>query len=124
MTLAQTAQRLINAKGRTVQLQRVPSTTLDPAKPWRGPATLTDPTPLSIKAVFEDKDENSLLAAMAPATFKRGKTSFMISALDLGAFDIDEGDFLVDDSERWKIVRIQTVKPGTEAILYNLEVQK
>lgn len=133
MSLATTAQRLIQTYGRTITIVKTTETPADGAKPWRGPAALTTGSGsvrLSLFAVFEERSESELARALAGAMGggrdipRRGNARFLAAALDIVGLDPKEGDFIEDGTTaaRWAITRVETVQPGADKILYIFEV--
>jgi len=120
-----TAQRLINANGRTVFIIRLNRALDDSDKPWRGtadPRTSPDATQ-SLKAVFVSAGSASNLGFLteSPETIPF-EHKFMITAAVTGV-ELEDYDEVVDDSKYYKIVRCQKLQPGDTAVLYFFELE-
>lgn len=131
MALDATAQRLIQAKGRTVTLVISSTTPADPAKPWRAPSSVVaapDATRLAVKAVFESKSSSDIARALASGgeqdAVRRSVERFLVAALDVAGFDILATDFVEDASVRWRVTKVIPVQPGDTAYIYTLEVEQ
>jgi hypothetical protein len=130
--LAATAQRLIEANGRTVTitLEASSQAVIDPTKPWRGNSRTALPadggpvvlTPNAVISKYTDKN--------APFdTVKRGKKFALIaqnSVLDIDNNPIDLRPFslLLDsfDNTLYQITEVDTVAPGPIVIMYRFDL--
>jgi hypothetical protein len=132
MALEQTAQRLIQAKGRTVTLVISSTTPADVNKPWRAPSSVVaapDATRLAVKAVFESKSSSDIARALASGgeqdAVRRSVERFLVAALDVASFDILATDFVEDgESVRWRVTKVIPVQPGDTAYIHTLEVEQ
>jgi len=125
-SLIATAQRLITENGRSVTFVQFDSTPTDGAKPWLGP---TDPrtTPdstLTVDAVFVSPAGAASLGLKAETSdlLKRSEQIMVVSpgaAVDLRIFNE-----VTDDSTQWKIVGVQTLKPGSSVMLSYVGVRR
>lgn len=120
-----TAQRLINANGRTVSVIRLSRALDDAGKPWRGtanPRTTPDATQ-SLKGVFVSAGSATDLGFLTevPETIAL-EHKFMITAAVTGV-ELEDYDEVVDDSKYYKIVRCQKLQPGDTALLYFFELE-
>ena len=125
VSLAATAERLIEANGRSMQLTKRGGTTpLDPAEPWRGDTTTGD-TVFSVIAVeveFENEDFDGTLV-------RRGDKKMLVAANSVddassGAVDIEEFDEVLDGAKIWRIEQVNAIIPGPTRIMYELQVRK
>lgn len=120
--LVATAAELIERFGRTVTIQGVDETPGDATRPWRGPDA-TPPQQAGVPMVFlppggsglgrqltvddtllETYDQVALLAA---------------DALD-GTVAAENIAVVVDSGDRWRVERVQTLRPGGSSILHVL----
>lgn len=135
MSLAETAQRLINLHGRSVTLYLGDVTPTDTDKPWRGarttPGTNPGQTVGPLKAVFVSNTEGelarSLYAALTGGTGvppRRGRDSFLVAGLDLGATDPKTIDAVVDGGDEWRVTGLDIIKPGDVLYAITLEVRQ
>jgi hypothetical protein len=121
------AERLINENGRDLTLQREDQVNaLVPAEPWRAPAT-TNKVTLAVKGVFIDFEKEDFDGSLV----KRGDKRVLVAAKDTedvrtGTDNINIEDFetLLDGTEIWKIVTVQTIEPGSLRIAYDIQVRK
>ena len=122
------AQRLIETKGRAVSIRRdVGTTTVDPAKPWLGMQPTFSDTPTF--AAFFDARISDLLERLASQsrperTAVEGEEVLaLVPASGLG-FVIEADMKLVDGFTVWHVMRAEAIRPGTDGILYVLELRK
>lgn len=120
------AQRLINENGRSVTFIQFDSTPGDVTKPWNGP---TDPraTPDStaaFDAVFVSPGAASSLGLSAETTdlIQRSDQIMIVSAG--AAIDLRIYEEVDDDSQRWKITGVETLKPGASTLLSFVGVKR
>lgn len=129
-SLANTAERLIEANGRTIQLVKPADTPLrDAAKPWQGVATPRDngnEVEQDVIAVFiqvgtdtqfgEDEESESSLLIRAQSK------NFLIAAKSLGATDLRTFTEIRDGTVAFNIVDITVLRPGDTDIIAFVEV--
>lgn len=121
-----TASQLIAKYGRAITLQSESVTPADANAPWDGPAQWDDGTAAAERKVAatgvfvgagatEFKD-------IAGGLIRRGKSGFLIS----GSLSVDVADFdsIKDGTDLWKIDRVETLKPGSDVVLYGVEVSR
>ena len=125
--LATTAKRLVEKNGRSVVLTGLEGSSVDTDKPWLGPMDAVG-VPLPISGVF-----------VPPNTIRQ----FGLTALGHGTEYIDLVDFseqimitfpgetdlrqyrtLVDNSQDWRIIGIQSLKPGDITLLAFIGVRR
>ncbi len=123
--LLSTAQRLIGANGRSIQLVELDNTPADPAKPWDGP---TDPrtgtTTLTVKGVAVDPTSAARLGlvSMTDDIMKRSEQIYIVAA---GAdVDLDIFNEVNDEGKTWKIVGVRTLRPADVTVLSYIGVRR
>ena len=118
VSLAATAERLINQNGRDVSLLRNERTPSDPANPHRGGGTtVTTLGPLrAVLIPFESDNQEGTLVR------RNEKRAFV--AANVAAGEIETFDQLVDGSTTWKIVDVDTINPGSVRVMYDLQLRK
>lgn len=114
-SLAATALRQIADKGRNVTLRRDAAGTYNPASDT---FTAGDEDNETVKAVITDYHDRQIDGEI----IMRGDRRAIIAASGLTA--PDKGDVIVDGSDQYRIINIETVKPGDTALLYKLQVRK
>lgn len=134
MSLAETAQRLINLHGREVTLHLSGTAPIDAQKPWRGARVEGEGHPgdtITLKAVFVKDNEGeiarSLYAALTGGSGvppRRGRDTFMIAGLDLGATSPSDIDAVVDNGQEWRVTGVDVIKPGDTLYAATLEVRQ
>ncbi len=131
MTLATTAQRLINREGRTVTLHLAPAAPTDANKPWLGNATPPAGATLTLKAVFDSQKEGELaktlfaaLTGGSGAPPRRPRNSFIVAGLDLGTTDVSTIMEVTDGSQLWRVTGVEPIKPGDTLFAAILEVRQ
>lgn len=124
--LIATAQRLITENGRSVTFVEFNSTPGDASKPWDAPTNpRTDPdSTLVLDAVFVSPTGAASLGFKAETSdlVKRSEQIMIVSpgaAIDLTIFQE-----IIDGSDRWKIVGVETLKPGNSVILNYVGVKR
>jgi len=112
---------LIEDEGRVVTLQKLTGGATDPAKPWRGDSAALDAPDVSVSAVTvmytpKEVDGSSILKTDLKAFVAPHATA------DLGLYD-----FFVDtngDGRTWSITNIEKIEPGTDILLYILQLRR
>ena len=124
--LIATAQRLITENGRSVTFVEFDSTPGDVAKPWGGPA---DPrsnpdSTLTVDAVFVNPSGAASLG-LSTETSDLVKRSEQILIVSPGASaDLTIYQEIIDGSDRWKIMGIETLKPGASVMINYVGVKR
>lgn len=122
--LRTTAERLIEDNGRSMTLtQRDTGNPIDPNKPWRGSTGASDVS-VSVIGVFIDYETDLIDGEI----IMRGDKRVLVAAKSVSDaspsnLNLEEYDFLVDGSVSWEIVKVDTVEPGSDRILYDLQVR-
>ncbi len=111
------AQQLIEKKGRTVTFEKRSTTLQDPTKPWLGSNQM--PTQTALKAVFL----NFELKEVDNTLVQRGDQKCLMAAESISGILPNTQDRIVDGSINWEIVNVNTLKPGEQEILYELQVR-
>ncbi len=128
MALVDTAVKLIEKNGRPVSIRRSEKTAGDPAKPWGGAGDTTTGTDESTTAVFLNQNAQDLEARLSAVSrlvlspVESNKALVYIAARDIGVAPTI-ADKLVDGSRVLEIEQVETVQPGSQAILYILKVE-
>lgn len=120
--LAATAERLINANGRTVTVVQQGNTPADVDKPWRS-ATTTARASVSGKAVFVSSSDLGYVVNN-PDNVKRAEQVALFSANDDGGRSLEDFDLIVDGSVNWKITHAEVLAPADTRIMYLFEVNR
>lgn len=119
---ATTAQRLVEANGRTVTIQQRSTTPADANKPWRGPAAAQGATlsailcfvPLAgggLGQLFEDVPRELIRSATGGA---------LVASLSVPGADLAAYDTVLDGAQAWKILFAQELRPSSTSILWAL----
>lgn len=112
---------LIEEEGREVTLKKLTGGASDPNKPWRGDGAATDVPDLTVSAVTvkympKEIDGSHVL---------RTDLKAFVAPPDSG--DLLLYDFLEDnngDGRTWRIVHVDKIEPGTEILLYILQLRR
>lgn len=115
------ASRLIAKNGRDVTLKAFTTTAADAAKPWRGGATAVSGATPTVKAVFVE-----------PSDVKLGShqdNQGVVSMADKVAFIAAENNIegyakIADGGVDWTIIKVHTLKPGSTAYMYMVELKR
>lgn len=121
-SMADLAKRLIGENGRLVTFVKYGVTLPDPAQPWTGPADpraqplssvelyalAVDPGSASRYGISTENSDlvrlSSRILVMAPGA---------ASTVDLEAFDE-----VVDEGARWRVVKVETLRPASVTLLH------
>jgi len=122
--LRATAQRLIEANGRTVTLRKDDETPDGDA--WRGPDD--EPTPpdgdvLTPKVVFVPPRGSGLgaIVQIDPSLFQRYEKVAIVAAASVEDAGLEDFSTLVDsDGRTWRISSVERLQPGDVALLFTL----
>jgi hypothetical protein len=117
------AQKLIEANGREVVFNQLGGAPADPLKPWAGAGPASVVNTVTAKGLF------------ASTSISGKDLGIDVKVLDLlprvsevvlvaGSAGIDDFNFIIDGSVRWRIEWIQTLKPGPTTILYYVGVNR
>ena len=124
--LIATAQRLITENGREVTFVQFDSTPGDANKPWNGP---TDPraapdSTLVLDAVFVAAGAAGGLG-LSETVSDLLKRSDQIMIISPGASaDMSIYQEVIDGGERWKVVGVETLKPGSSVLINYVGVKR
>lgn len=135
MALQDTALRLIEKHGRTVQLVRSGTQPENPEKPWRGPADdgvegqpPADSAKVECKGVFTTSKQEGIRVLLSDVATDEGDTAgkkrLLIAALSDEGHDLLTFDYVIDGDARWAIDDGELIKPGEVAFLYDLKVSQ
>ena len=120
------AERLITENGRALTLVRKDQgNPADPLKPWRASTGAADVS-FAITGVFVDFEQEDFDGTLV----RRGDKRVLAAASEVetaAAPDFDEVedfDYVLDAGDRWDVVKVDVVQPGTARILYDIQVRK
>jgi len=115
--LAAVAERLIDKNGADVTLRKQSRALDEPSKPWRGTdATDTTTTVKGVVLGFRKKDIDGEIV-------RRGDRQALV-AFNTAGSGIETYDELEDvDSNIWRIVDVEFVKPASIGLLYKLQLR-
>ena len=126
VSLANTAERLIEENGRTFTIVRAGETAVDPAKPY-GPDTSAGETRHSVLGViieFENEDIDGALIRRGDKRCLIAHNSIVDAASGADSLIVEEFDTLEDGTEVWKIEGVEAIHPGDTRIMYDLQLRK
>lgn len=132
--LAATAERLIEANGRTVVFIKTNRTAANGSAPWRGPSFAAPP------ATNLGGDEVEAIAVFVPASgggFGRKSTDrpaprerdaeqiALVASNSLGAgVDLADFQFLRDGSDLWNIDSVDELVPGSTSVVWEVVLSR
>lgn len=119
--LAVQVRDIIEGTGRSMAFIKNNETPTDANKPWRTYET-TPAQSVTAKAVEDDATSEDV-----PDSFnvRDGDKMLYVSALALGdTVDLTNFDAVIDNDERWSIVKVMPVKPGDVTLLYMAQVRR
>jgi len=120
------AERLIETNGRTLSLvRRDQGNPVDAAKPWRASTEAAEITVaiLGVFIEFEKEDFDGTLV-------RRGDKRILVSDKSVtdtssaANLKIEDYDYVLDGTVRWKIITAETIEPSPLRIMYNLQVRQ
>lgn len=126
VSLANTAERLIEENGRTLTLVRAGETAADPAMPWRADTTAGE-TRLDVIGViseFKNEDFDGTLVRRGDKMALVAHNSVADEASGSDSVIIEEFDRLLDAGAEWKILGVEPIHPGSTRIMYILQLRK
>ena len=123
------AKKLVDKFGREITFIQLSEALTDSTKPWRGSLTprVNPANSLIIKGVFVPPSSSVELGLQ---TIKPGMTDrasqIIIIAPGVEHVDVEfeQFDEVLDGTVRWKIVKVETLKPGSDRIVYFIEVER
>lgn len=118
--LAATAERLIEANGRSVTVTKQGKTPVDPNQPWRGSSTPVLDSVTGIAAFVSPGDLGKVVTNVDQ--LKRVDQVALFAANNDGGKLLEDFDTITDGSVIWKIHRAELLKPGATRLLYLFEV--
>ena len=126
--LAATAERLINANGRTISVIKLEKTAADPAKPWRGPADSRDPAQTTVTgrgSFVPIASAASLGIDVAQVdNLKEEAQVCLFPANSDGGNSLERFDEILDRGARWQIVLTSVLQPADTRLMYFFVVQQ
>lgn len=115
-SLAALAKRLIEFYGRALTLTKDSATPTDASKPWRGTTGVTSTAPIGVVLDFNFKEVDG-------TKIRRGdKQAFIASSSTIE--DLRYYDRLVDGTDEWNIINVNTLEPGSLRLLYQLHLRQ
>jgi hypothetical protein len=114
-SLANVSLNMIDDAGASITLRRVTEGTYDPTTGTRTGNTTTDTT---VKAVATGYKAFQIDGEI----IKRDDRLFFVAAKDLSA--PQNSDIIIQGSDQFKIVNVETVNPAGTAILYKIQARK
>jgi hypothetical protein len=123
--ISNTALSLINKFGRSITLVDFNSSTNDQTKPWRGSSeTRSSPDRvIELDAVFVEPSQASRLG-LSTNVDDLLKRSIQIAMVATNQDLLGYQELLESDGTRWKIIKLETLRPADLTILYYIWVSK
>lgn len=118
------AKEMIREEGRTIRLQLIGSTSVDPAKPWKGQDHDNVEKELVAGAVFVPVVGRDLGTIVKDQDLlKRAKQIAIVEPIEE---DLEEKVSRIKDIDgtMWRVVWCQCLKPSTQTILYVMGLDK
>lgn len=112
--LIETASDLIAQFGRDLTLYKVTETPSNTSKPWRGNATTL--TKLALKGVFYSYQEKEV----DNEQIKVGDQKVVVQTTS----DIRNYSYLISENERWDIVNVMQTRPGSDTVVYTIQIRR
>jgi hypothetical protein len=120
------ADRLISENGRALTIvRRDQSNFTDPAKPWRG-STEAAEVSTAVTGVFIEYEKEDVDGDLV----RRGDKRVLIAAKDVEDesassenVKVEDYDHVLDGTVRWKILSAELIEPGSQRIMYDVQVR-
>ena len=123
-----TAKRLINKRGRSIELIRLDESAANTSRPWKGPPSTPSETTLPLKGVFVPPNtvRQFGLSALGLGTQLEDMISMSDQVIIVAQGEVDLRIFteVLDDGMRWGIFASQILKPGDVTLLGFLGVRR
>lgn len=118
----QLANELIAENGRSVTFQKLSSTPVDPAKPWKGAGTPTVTQSKEVAAVFVPAQGASLGRDIVnEELLSRVDQVAIVAPTDVPLHNFN---VVIDEGVRWNVNWVQELKPGSLTVLYVFGVNR
>jgi hypothetical protein len=125
--LAEMAERLVRNNGRSISFVKLNTTPANPSRPWKGPASGGETT-LALNGVFVPPNtvRQFGLTALGEGTEFKDLVTFseQIIITAQGDNDLREFTSVVDNGDRWGIIGLQVLKPGSTTLLAFVGVRR
>jgi hypothetical protein len=128
---AATASRLIEENGRAITLVKLNQTPTDVDKPWRGTTDARNVPELSLAAfgVFVSPSGGGLgFIAEDSEMVRLSEQIVLVAAASLSGYKVEDFNEIIDPEDnintRWRITKVEMLKPGPVRILYAIGVKR
>ena len=125
---AATAKRLINKRGRSIELIRLDESAANTSRPWKGPPSTPSETTPQLRGVFVPPNtvRQFGLSALGLGTQLEDMISMSDQVIIVAQGEVDLRIFteVLDDGVRWGIFASQILKPGDVTLLGFLGVRR
>lgn len=123
------AKKLVDEFGRDITFVKLDEVVADATKPWDGAASpRIDPeSSITLKGVFVPPSSSVELGlqTIKPGMTDRAKQIIIIApGIVHKDVEFEQYDEVIDGTVKWKIVQAETLKPGSDRILYFIEVER
>ncbi len=128
--MAECAEELISETGRTIQIIKFSETPDDSNAPWDGPTTprLTPEKDVTTVATFVHPTSVSQLGKSTVSDdLKARSEQICLIAPGISTIPDDLATFteiIDDDTTRWNITGVETLRPGSKTLLYFVGVKR
>jgi hypothetical protein len=116
-------QKLINASGRLITIERLSGTAQDSTKPWKGAGTPTVEKSIKQKGTFlihEGRRDLGFLG-LDEELLKRVEQIVLVAP---GTVDLTDYNAILDNTVRYSIEWLRILKPGSVTCLYVFGVKR
>jgi hypothetical protein len=123
------AKKIVDKFGRDVTFVKLDESLTDSSKPWRGSVTprVNPESSIVIRGVFVPPSSSVELGlqTIKPGTTDRAKQILIIvPGSEHADVEFEQYDEVVDGNVKWKIVQVETLKPGPTRVAYFVEVER
>ena len=123
------AKTLVDNFGRDITFVKFDEEVVDPTKPWDGAVNprVTPDSSITLKGVFVPPSSSVELGlqTIKPGMTDRAKQIVILApGVEHVDVEFEQYDEIVDGTVRWKIVQIETLKPGSDRVAYFVEVER
>lgn len=118
VALADTAKRLIEVNGRELTLAKASRDLNSSADPWRGtvgPSASAVAVGIIVPYMAEDMEDGVI---------RREDQRLFIAVNSVVGVAVETFDTVLDGAKRWKIVKVELVKPGAVGVVYDIQLRR
>lgn len=123
------AKSLVDKFGRSITFVKFDEGVADPTKPWDGAGNprLNPESSITLNGVFVPPSSSVELGfqTVKPGMSDRAsQIVIIVPGVAHADVEFEQYDEIIDGTVRWKIVQVETLKPGPDRVVYFIEVER